>query len=229
MATAKFDIRNEALRPVLAGVGVTDLAVEKVRDYVADLQKQLSKPEPKEMREQAVAAFTARLEALTKDAQARRTAIEKRVAELQSEATGYPAKVQELLDDNMAQANAAYADLVKRGESLLERVRRQKSTQDAIAAAETTVAKVKTTATQALHAVEAQVEAVDRAAATKVAPKTTTRKDAGKKAAATTARKTADKKTATARSSAKATGTAAKKTADNASKAVTDAAEKVGD
>ena len=42
MATAKFDIKTEALKPVLAYVGVTDLAVEVVREAVADVQKRVS-------------------------------------------------------------------------------------------------------------------------------------------------------------------------------------------
>ncbi len=39
MAKAKFDIKTEATRPLYAGVGVTDLAVSLVREYVADVQK----------------------------------------------------------------------------------------------------------------------------------------------------------------------------------------------
>ena len=31
---AKFNIKTEATKPLFAGVGVTDLAVERVRDYV---------------------------------------------------------------------------------------------------------------------------------------------------------------------------------------------------
>ena len=43
MATAKFDITTEALKkPVLAYVGVTDLAVEIVRDVVADVQNRVT-------------------------------------------------------------------------------------------------------------------------------------------------------------------------------------------
>ena len=45
MAKAKFDIPTQipagATRPIYAGVGVTDLVVETVRDYVADLQKRV--------------------------------------------------------------------------------------------------------------------------------------------------------------------------------------------
>jgi heparin binding hemagglutinin HbhA len=42
-----------------------------------------------------------------------------------------------------------YVDLVKRGQSLVGRITRQPSTQEAVAAAETTVVKAKTTRTQA--------------------------------------------------------------------------------
>ena len=42
MAKAKFDIKTEATRPLYAGVGVTDLAVETVREYVADVQKKVA-------------------------------------------------------------------------------------------------------------------------------------------------------------------------------------------
>ena len=41
MATTKRDLKTEALKPVLAGVGVTDLAVEAVREAVADVQKRV--------------------------------------------------------------------------------------------------------------------------------------------------------------------------------------------
>ena len=75
---------------------------------------------------------TARVDALTKDAKARRAAIEARVAELQGEAQAFPARVQNLVDDNVAAVEDTYADLVKRGESLVGRIRRQKSTQDTV-------------------------------------------------------------------------------------------------
>ena len=79
MAQAKFDIKNEATRQFYAGVGVTDRAVELVRDYVADMQKRLVELqksiadldlEPEHLRKQA----TTRFEALNKDAIARRKA-----------------------------------------------------------------------------------------------------------------------------------------------------------
>ena len=81
MAKAKFDIKTvqteaqkSAQRAFHAGVGVTDLAVEVVRDYTAgaqkrivSLQKSVSTIEPKALRTQAA-----------KDAKARRVAIEPR-------------------------------------------------------------------------------------------------------------------------------------------------------
>jgi len=216
MAKAKFDIKSvqteaqkSAQRAFHAGVGVTDLAVEVVRDYAAEAQKRLAAAqkdftirvsglqktvttlEPKAIRAQA-----------TKDAKARRTAVEKRVAQLQSqlqaEAVAVPAKVQKAIDANVTTATDTYGDLVKRGESLVGRIRRQQSTKDTVAAAETTVTKAKTTRTQA----------------TKAAKKGTT---------------SAKKRTSTPRSSAKATTTAAKKTVSAGSRALADAAQKVGD
>ena len=205
MAKAKFDIPTQiptvATRPLYAGVGVTDLVVETVRDYVADVQKRLDdvqksvsglEAKPEVLRDRAGKAVAERIDSLNKDAQARRRVIEQRVAELQSEVQTFPTRLQKLVDAQVATAGDTYADLVKRGESLVVRIRRQQSTQDAEAAAKTTVTKAKTTKTQA--------------------KKTTTK-----------ARKSP------AKSSAKATATAAKKTASTTAKAVADAAEKIGD
>ncbi len=209
MAKAKFEIPTQipavATRPIYAGVGMTDLVVEAVRDYVADLQKRLDEVQknvaglevkPEELRTRANKAVSERFETLNKDAQARRKVVEKRVAELQTEVQALPTRLQKLVDAQVATAGDTYTDLVKRGESLVVRIRRQQSTQDAEAAAKTTVTKAKTTRTQA----------------EKSAKKTTTK-----------ARKSP------AKSSAKATATAAKKTASTTAKAVADAAEKIGD
>ena len=43
MANAKFDIKTEATRRLYAGVGVADLAVEAVKEYVAEAQKRLAR------------------------------------------------------------------------------------------------------------------------------------------------------------------------------------------
>jgi len=168
--------------PFYATVGVTDLAVEAVREYVADVQTRVRgyqqsvakvDLQPKALRDQAVTVVSTRVDALSKDAKA------------------VPAAL-----------NDTYGDLVKRGESLVGRIRRQQSTQQTVKSAETTKAKAKTTRTQATKAT-----------------KTTAKK-------ATT---TAKKQSAPSRSSAKATVTAAKATASSAGQAVADAAQKVGD
>jgi len=215
MANAKFDIKTEAARPLYAGVGVTDLAVERVRGYVTEVQKRFAglELEPRALRDQAVTVVSARVEALSKDATARRAAIEARVAGLQGEAKGLPVRVQGALTGNVALVNTAYADLAKRGETLVARIRRQQSTQEAVAAAETTVAKAKTTQTQARKA----------AASTAQTTKTSAKKAVRKSTA------TAKRTSATPKSSAKATATAAKATAADAVTAAADAAEKVGD
>ena len=222
---AKFDIKTldikaEATKSLYAAAGVTDLAVETVREYVADVQKKLTGVqkdvqktvsgfdfEPKALRTQATTVVNARVEAISKDAKARRAAIEARVAELQAEAKAYPAKVQTVLNENVATATSAYADFAKRGEVLVTRIRKQESTKTTATAAKTTKAKAKTTTTQAK----------------KTAKKTTKQASTATKKATTTAKKSPAKK------SVKATGTAAKKTAASAAQATTDAAAKVGD
>jgi heparin binding hemagglutinin HbhA len=248
-------------KPVYAYVGVTDLAVEVVRDLVTETQTRIAgvqkdvtarvadvqktAGDPKALRERATTVVSARVDALAKDAKARREAIESRVAELQAEAKAYPGKVQKLVDDNVSQATDTYAGLVKRGETLVGRVRRQQSTQATAASAKTTVAKAKTTTTQAKKAVDAETTATKRTATARktAAKKSTAKKSTSKTAAAKSttsaatksaakkapARKAPAKATTTAQSSAKATATAAKKTASNAAQAATEAAEKVGD
>jgi len=232
MAKTKFDIKTEAAKPFLAGVGVTDLAVEFVRDFVSETQTRLAGVQkdvtarvadvqktvanPKALREQAVTVVNARVDALTTDAKARRKAIEARVIELQAEAKAYPAKVQTLVDDNVTsltvQATDTYTELVKRGETLVGRIRGQESTKATVKSAKTTVAKAKTTTTQAKKATTSAQTAAKKAATTAK----TTSKPAAKKAAAT-------------KSSAKATVTAAKETATSAVEAVADATDKLGD
>jgi hypothetical protein len=209
MAKAKFDIKTldlppVAAKPLYAGVGVTDLAVEIVRDYVADVRKVLAgyqkdvqktvtglDLEPKALRDQAVTVVNARVEAL------------------QADALAFPTRVQSAVNENVATVTGTYADLAERGEKLVSRVRNQESTKVTVSSARTTSAKAKTTKTQG----------------TKATKSTATK-------AKTTAKKTATnakKSSGPARSSAKATTTAAKKTASSAAKAATDAAAKVGD
>lgn len=230
LPTVKIDdLKTEATKTLYAGAGVVDLAVEAVREYVADVQKKLAELqkdastriegvqksvkdfEPKNLRSQVETVVNARVEALTDEAKARRAAIEKRVAELQGEARSQVTSVRKQLDETTTTATAAYADLAKRGEVLVGRIRNQESTKATTTSAKTTTAKAKTTGTQAKKT-------------TKTAAKKST---TSAKKAATAPAKTAKK--SPAKSSAKATGTAAKKTVANAATATTEAAAKVGD
>ncbi len=194
-------LQSVAEKPFYATVGVTDLAVEAVRDYVSEVQRSVASfdLQPRTLRDSAVTVVTTR------------------VAGLQGEARKAPARVQNLVDDNVALLEGTYGDLVKRGESLVGRIRRQKSTQDTVKSAETTVAKAKTTKTQTTKSAKATTKTATKAAqsATKATTKKTTT--------------TAKKRSTAPRSSAKATTTAARKTASSATKAVADAASKVGD
>ncbi len=182
MAKAKFDIPTQipavATRPLYAGVGVTDLVVETVRDYVADVQKRLDdvrsvsglEAKPEVLRDRAGKAVTDRIDSLNKDAQARRHVIEQRVAELQSEVQTFPTRLQKLVDAQVA-AGDTYAELVKRGELLVGRIRRQQATQDAEAAAKTTVSKAKTTTNRRDHRQGSPSPAKSSAKATATAAK----------------------------------------------------------
>ena len=189
----KFDITS-ATKPLYAGIGATDLAVERVRGFVTETQKRTQQRvaeaqknvrkvelEPKALRDQAAT----RVDALAKDAKARRAAIEKRVAEAQADA--------------LATVGGTYDVLVTRGVSLVTRIRGQEATQATTAAAKTAATKAKSTKTQATKATKS------------------TASTAKKSASAT--KQTAAKKSAPAKSSAKATGTAAKETASNAAQA----------
>ena len=137
MAKAKLDIPTQipagATRPLYAGVGVTDLVVETVREYVADVQKRVDgvqkavsglEVKPEELRDRATKSVSERIDTLSKDAVARRKLVEQRVAELQSEVQALPTRLQKLVDSQVATAGDTYADLVKRGESLVGRIRR---------------------------------------------------------------------------------------------------------
>jgi hypothetical protein len=143
MASTTFDIndlRAEAQRGLHAGVGAVDLAIEALRTAFDDTQKRFEERiataqkdvqqrfstvqksvkdfdlEPKALREQATTVVAARVEELTKEARARREAVEKRVAELQAEA-------QKFVNDNVE----TYTELAKRGEIVVNRLRKETS------------------------------------------------------------------------------------------------------
>jgi Mg-chelatase subunit ChlI len=207
VANAKFDIKTEATRPLYASVGVTDRAVEAVRGSFATGQKRIAEVQqdarqieldPKALRTQASSLVSESVDSVAKEAKARRAAIEARIVELQQSA-------QALLEER----ELTYGQLVNRGETLVQRIRRQSSTQQTKQNAKTTKAKAKSTGTQAQKGAKTTQSSAKSAA----------------KSAGTTAKKQATRP----KSSAKATGTAAKKTATSAARATKDAAAKVGD
>jgi hypothetical protein len=204
MAKTKFDIKTlelpaVAAKPLYVGVGATDLAVEYVREAVADVQKRfvgVQKDvqtrvadvqknvkdfdfEPKTLREQAVTVVNDRVDALAKDAKARRAAVEARVAELQADAKARAAKVQTTVqttvNGNVASVTDTYAELAKRGETTVKRLRGE--------------------AAGTLDEVADTVDAPKTKEAKKSAARTTTKKAPAKKSAAkkTTAKKSAAK------------------------------------
>jgi heparin binding hemagglutinin HbhA len=206
MARTRLDLPTQlpegVARPIFAGVGVTDRVVEVVRDYVADVSKRALAVQQDVQR--TVSGLDYQPQALRDPAGQVGKVLSASVESFNADARSLPTRLQKLVDGRVATAGDTYDELVKRGETLVGRIRRQQSTQRATASANTTVVKAKTTRTQA----------------TKTAQSSTA---SAKKSVKKTARKSS------ARSSAKATGTAASKTASSATKAATDAAQKVGD
>lgn len=213
--------------PFFAAVGVTDLAVEKVRFAglrASELRTELSA----DLEPTAI--------------QARATKVADQVKELPAVAINqsmvFGGKVAE-----------GYDELANRGKSLVNRIRTQKSTKDLLAQANTTVAQAKGAVTATRNAA-AQVERSAKAtittgrkeaakvadvvadsiaeetkvAETEVKKSVKRTRTAAKRTSTTT--KTASKKATTA---AKGATTSAKKTVAAAPKAAEKAAEKVGD
>ncbi len=205
--TRTNQFKLDATRPFYAGVGVFDLAVERVRTTATDVQTRFNRVdlEPKALRDEA------------KEAQAK---LEARVADFQADAKKLPGRVESFVNEAAAEASETYGDLAARGKDLVNRIRRQQATQDAKAAGNTTKAKAKTARTQTAKSADSSAStakgATKRAAnSTKTAAKTSQ----------TAARNTGN----TAKRNAKATGTSARKTASATTRAGSDAASKVGD
>jgi heparin binding hemagglutinin HbhA len=141
MAKAKFDIKDlktEAQRGLHAGVGAADLALETLKEYAAEAQKRFEAAQkdaqkafttaqksvkgfefqPKALRSQAATVVSARVEELSKDAKARRSTIEKRVADLQADA-------QKFVAGNVENATGTFEQLAKRGEKVVKRLRKE--------------------------------------------------------------------------------------------------------
>ena len=167
-------------KPFYAVAGAGDLAVKKLREVPNRLST--FKVDPKD--------------------------IASTITVTQAESKTIPYRVQNvavvLVGETVGLADAVYGDLVSRGRSVSNRIRRQKSTQELQTQAGTTVRRTKT----------AKSTAKKSAGATRTAAR----------GAATTARKRAANTTKATRSAA----ASARKTTATAAKATADGAQKVG-
>jgi DNA repair ATPase RecN len=166
MAKTQFNVeqfKTEAVKPLFAVAGATELAVELARGYATEAQTRVSKVElePKTLQAQA----RTRVEDLkgeAKDAQAR---FEARVNELQKDAKDFPAKFEARLNEALEELNTTYADLQVRGEKFVRAIRK-----DGVRA----VASIKPVATKRV---------TNPATKTTTAKQTAARKSPAKKAA----------------------------------------------
>jgi heparin binding hemagglutinin HbhA len=242
--------------PLLAVVGATDAVVERARTAAADAQKVQAAVEDAlntyqvELRKGLAAAQAE----LGKTIQAYQVGIEpaRIQAKLQEAVQQVPTAVQQAPAlavsralEVAGQVETGYSELAQRGKHLVERVRRQKPTQDLIAQGRVTVNQAKAAVTTARKAVDDTATAA-RSAVTigrreggetvaeveksvaqteKLVQKRTSGTRAATRRTATTART----RTAATKDAAKATVSSARSTAAQAAKAAEAAAEKTGD
>jgi hypothetical protein len=138
--------RDEAKKPAFAAVGVVDLYVEQVKELPTEAKKLQAKLE---------AAATARTEKL-KTVPAQLKTFPTQVKELRTGVEGRVAKAQ-------AQATAYYGKLAVRGEKLVGQIRRQPSTEAAIAEGKAAVRKAEAAATSAKKATKSAEKAAEGA------------------------------------------------------------------
>ena len=146
--TGRFTIKNlptfdvaEATKPLFAVVGVADLAIEQAKDvpalYVAEVKKVQARLEN----------VPTVVKTLPEQVKTLRTDVETRVEKATEKAT------------------ELYAQLTVRGERLVTQIRRQPSTEAAIAEGKEAVRKAEAAATAAQKSVKAGEKAVEDAAA----------------------------------------------------------------
>ena len=227
------DIRKNVIdtTPVFVVVGLTDLAVEKVRDA-------------------RVRATTVGVE-LTNDLKPStlQTKAQARVFGVAEQAQELPALALNRSLELAGKAQESYESVAARGEELVKRVRTQKATKDLIAQAETTVALGKgavTTVRKSANEIQRSAKAtlttgrkeaatvadtVASSVAVETAEVATAAKESAKRTRTAAKRtSTTTKKSATATKSAtKRATTGARKTATTAKKATATTAAKVGD
>jgi translation initiation factor 2 alpha subunit (eIF-2alpha) len=143
MAKTQFNVeqfKTEAVKPLFAVAGATELAVELARGYATEAQKATqarfdevqTRVSDVQTRVQKVdfdtktiqAQAKTRVEQLQADAKDAQAKFEARLADLQKEAKELPAKFEAKLNEAIDELNSAYADLAVRGEKFVAAIRK---------------------------------------------------------------------------------------------------------
>src|SRR3954469_5020496 len=178
MAKSESQNKVDPIRPFYAAVGGIDVAVAAARTGLTDVQTRLSAVdiEPRVLASRGTTLVLSRVDALQREAKALPGWVEAKLNEYVGDLGG---TVEEL--------NGQYAGLADRGRTLVTRIRGQQATQELEAQTRSTVARAKTTKSQATRTAD------------------TTKRSA--KATGTAARKTASAATTAAKDAAGKTGT----------------------
>jgi heparin binding hemagglutinin HbhA len=204
--------------PVFAAVGATDLAVEKVRDARARAVAARADLDVSALQDKAMdKAAKLQGKAMDKATMLQDKAI-KRAEKLAEQAQHIPALALNQTLEAAGKAQETYAELAVRGHKLVKRIRTQKSTQDLLAQADSTVSLGKGAVTTVRKA------AVDAERVAK-ATLTTGRHEAGVviDAVVSSVHREAKVTTGTVRKSAAVTRKAVKRTSTTAKKSTTSA------
>lgn len=236
-------------KPVFAAVGVTDLAVEKVRAARDRALAARADLDVSALQDKAIDKATKlQGKAMDKATLLQDKAI-KRAEKLAEQAQHVPSLALNQTLEVAGKAQETYAELAVRGHKLVKRIRSQKSTQDLLAQAGSTVSLgkgavttvhkaavdaervAKATLTSGRHEAEVVIEAVVASVSREAKVTTGTVRKSVKatripvKRAATTAKKS----TTSARRATKSAATSATKTASAAAAAAKVATPKIGD
>jgi heparin binding hemagglutinin HbhA len=201
---ARNQTRNQNFTPVYAVIGVGDLAVEKLRDLSSDVQARSQKIslDPKQLQVE--------LENVAKH----------RAEDARERADKAQQRAEDVLNEVVAQATTTYDSLAGRGKNLVQRIRRQQSTQAAKQSASTAKSQAKGATTTAKKGASSTSSTAKRSASNTAST--------AKQGASRTS-SSAKRNTSATQSRAKGATTSARKSAESAGTATAQAAQKVGD
>lgn len=204
MTTLTDDLKKTAVDTGYVVVGITDLAVERVRATqakAAEVRKDF-------------------------DAEKIQASLQQGAKQLPTAAKNLPTTAVSKGLEAAGKVEESFDDLAARGKSLVERIRKQKATQDLVQQGRTTLSRTKAAVTTVRRGTKESTTAAKATVttATREAQKATTATKTPAKRTATTARTRAD----ASKTAVKGAATTARKTAATAGKAASDAADKVG-